>query len=634
VITAGRQVCGSLEAGSRREWLVTDGLGGYAMGTVSGLRTRRYHGLLVVAAEPPIGRRLALASLDPVAVIGDQRVQLATHEWADGTLAPAGYRLLSGFVLQEGIPSWRWDLGEIVIERELAMLHGRPAVGIVHRVVRAPRPVRLELEALCTWRDVHGERFGDGSPAVEVTADGFTFEGAYRVAGPGFEPDGTWYRGVRAREEASRGLNDVEDLWFAGRFVAELDQGEAAEVVAWAGDLSVAPPPASATVAEAHERARTVITSAGADDPTGAQLALAADQLVVAGPTVVAGYPWFGDWSRDTMTSYEGLLLATGRADEGRRLLLRAAESLSEGMLANTADAGGTEYNTVDGTLWFLHAVDRHVTLTGDDDLAAALADDLLGIVDHHLAGTRFGIRVDPADGLLTQGAEGWALTWMDARVDGRPITPRAGKPVEVNALWINGLAAIAGLLTRVGRDATEVTAAEAKARASFANRFRSPGRGGLADVVDGPLGDDWSARPNQLLAASLPHGPFVDAGVVTACGPLVTSLGLRSLAPTDPRYRSHHRGGPAERDEAYHQGTVWPWLLGPYVEAVLRTGGTADGLLDGLESHLGEWGLGSVSETADAQPPHQATGCPFQAWSVAELIRARALAGRRQQRS
>jgi predicted glycogen debranching enzyme len=303
-------------------------------------------------------------------------------------------------------------------------------------------------------------------------------------------------------------------------------------------------------------------------------------------------------------------------------------------MLANTADAGGTEYNTVDGTLWFLHAVDRHVTLTGDDDLAAALADDLLGIVDHHLAGTRFGIRVDPADGLLTQGAEGWALTWMDARVDGRPITPRAGKPVEVNALWINGLAAIAGLLTRVGRDATEVTAAEAKARASFANRFRSPGRGGLADVVDGPLGDDWSARPNQLLAASLPHGPFVDAGVVTACGPLVTSLGLRSLAPTDPRYRSHHRGGPAERDEAYHQGTVWPWLLGPYVEPVLRTGGTADGLLDGLESHLGEWGLGSVSETADAQPPHQATGCPFQAWSVAELIRARALAGRRQQRS
>ena len=351
-------------------------------------------------------------------------------------------------------------------------------------------------------------------------------------SGPGFEPDGSWYRGVRAREEAARGLNAVEDLWYAGRFAAELDQGEAAEVAAWAGDLASSPPTATAIIAGAADRARVVIAAAGAEDEAGAQLALAADQLVVEGPTVVAGYPWFGDWSRDTMTSYEGLLLATGRVDEGRRLLLRAAESLSEGMLANTADAGGTEYNTVDGTLWFLHAVDRHVALTGDDDLAAALADDLLGIVDHHLAGTRFGIRVDPEDGLLTQGADGWALTWMDARVDGRPITPRSGKPVEVNALWINGLAAIAGLLTRVGRDSATVAAAEAQARASFPTRFRSSGRAGLADVLDGPSGDDWSVRPNQLLAASLPHGPLADATVVAACGPLVTSLGLRSLAP------------------------------------------------------------------------------------------------------
>ena len=317
VITAGRQVCGSLEAASRREWLVTDGLGGYAMGTVSGLRTRRYHGLLVVATEPPIGRRLALASLDPVVVIGDERTRLATHEWADGTLSPAGYRLLSSFTLRNGIPCWRWDLGEVVIERELAMVHGRPAVGIVHRVVRTPRTVRLELEALCTWRDVHGERFGNGPPAVEVTADGFTFEGAYRVSGPGFEPDGSWYRGVRAREEAARGLNAVEDLWYAGRFAAELDQGEAAEVAAWAGDLASSPPTATAIIAGAADRARVVIAAAGAEDEAGAQLALAADQLVVEGPTVVAGYPWFGDWSRDTMTSYEGLLLATGRVGRG-----------------------------------------------------------------------------------------------------------------------------------------------------------------------------------------------------------------------------------------------------------------------------------------------------------------------------
>ena len=416
----------------------------------------------------------------------------------------------------------------------------------------------------------------------------------------------------------------MEDLWFAGRFVAELAAGEAAEVTAWAGDLSSPPPSAAAIVAAAHERATELAARAGAVDGPGAQLAVAADQLVVAGPTVVAGYPWFGDWSRDTMTSYEGLLLATGRADEGRALLARAAASLSEGMLANTADVGGTEYNTVDATLWFLHAVDRHVELTGDLDLAAELAGDLAGIVEHHIAGTRFGIHVDLTDGLLTQGADGWALTWMDARVEGRPVTGRTGKPVEVNALWVNGLTAVARLLGRIGRHADRAERLAVQARLSFARRFAAPGRLGLADVVDGPGGDDWTLRPNQLLAVSLPHAPLRDPGVVAACAPLVTSLGLRSLAPGDDRYHPRHRGAPAERDEAYHQGTVWPWLIGPYVEAVARTGGATGGLLDGLESHLREWGLGSVSETADGAAPHTATGCPFQAWSVAELIRAR----------
>jgi predicted glycogen debranching enzyme len=304
---------------------------------------------------------------------------------------------------------------------------------------------------------------------------------------------------------------------------------------------------------------------------------------------------------------------------------VRAAASLSEGMLANTADAGGTEFNTVDGTLWFLHALDRHVLATGDVDLAAALADDLAAIVEHHVAGTRFGIRVDPADGLITQGADGWALTWMDARVDGQPVTARRGKPVEVNALWVNGLAAIRRLFSQIGRDDRAVAALEARARASFGARFSAPGRAGLADVVDGPAGDDWTLRPNQLLAVSLPYAPVVEPGVVAACAPLVTSVGLRSLSPADPGFRPLHRGGPAERDAAYHQGTVWPWLIGPYVDALLAVGAPTAGVLDGLEAHVREWGLGSVSETADGAAPHAATGCPFQAWSVAELIRARA---------
>jgi predicted glycogen debranching enzyme len=294
-------------------------------------------------------------------------------------------------------------------------------------------------------------------------------------------------------------------------------------------------------------------------------------------------------------------------------------------MLANTADTGSLEYNTVDGTLWFVHAAGRHVAVTGDADLRAELAPTLARIVDHHVDGTRYGIGVDRSDGLLAQGAEGWALTWMDARIDGVPVTPRSGKPVEVNALWLRALDVTAAFSDDVAfRD--RCTELRASAASSFVARFVRPDRTGLFDVVDGPNGDDATVRPNQLIAASLPGGPLdADAtrAVVDVCRKsLLTALGLRSLAPDDPRYRPYHRGGPAERDGAYHQGTVWPWLIGPYVDAARLVGGSVDGVLDGLEAHLGDFGLGSVSETADGAPPHLATGCPFQAWSVAELLR------------
>ncbi|MGH9286163.1 MAG: amylo-alpha-1,6-glucosidase, partial [Acidimicrobiales bacterium] len=424
--------------------------------------------------------------------------RLATHEWSGGAVDPDGYVHLESFILEHGLPRWRWSVGDVVLEATLAMAHGRPAVGVLYRLVRAPAPVRLEVGALCTWRDAHGGRCAYGSPAMEVTADGFAFEGAYRVRGPAFSPVGEWAYGARYRAEAERGLNDREDLFLAGRFEAVLAPGEAASVEAWSGALGApAPPAAEALISHARERSAAVVASAGAADEVEAALALAADQFVVAGPAVVAGYPWFGDWSRDTMTSYEGLFLATGRFDEGRALLLRAAATVSEGMLANTADSGATEYNTVDAAMWFLHAVDRHVAVAGDLDLAAAVAGELEGIVRRHLAGTRFGIRVDPADGLVTQGAPGWALTWMDARVDGVPATPRAGKPVEVNALWCSGLAGLAELQRRLGRDASVTDALAAQARASFAARFPRPGGAGLYDVVDGPAGDDASLRPN-----------------------------------------------------------------------------------------------------------------------------------------
>ena len=366
-------------------------------------------------------------------------------------------------------------------------------------------------------------------------------------------------------------------------------------------------------------------------DKVERQLVVAADQFVVGtptGPTAVAGYPWFGEWSRDAMTSYEGLFLATRRFDEGREALRRAAATVSEGMLANTADTGTLEYNTADGTLWFAHALGRHVAVTGDDDLAAELAPALAEIVACHLRGTRFGIGIDPADGLLRQGADGWALTWMDARIDGVPVTPRRGKAVEVNALWVETLE-VARRLTGDERCAELA----ATARRSFARRFARPDGHGLFDVVDGPAGDDASLRPNQLLAVSLPDGPLAgEPGlarrVVDACrDSLLTPLGLRSLAPAEPAYVPHHRGSPAERDAAYHEGTVWPWLIGPYVDAAMRVGVPVEGILDGLEAHLGEWGIGSISETADGAAPHAATGCPFQAWSVAEVLRLRSVA-------
>ncbi|PWU43943.1 amylo-alpha-1,6-glucosidase [Micromonospora globispora] len=640
-IRFGPQVCGDPTTGSSREWLVPDGRGGYAMGTVSGLRTRRYHGLLVVAGETPAARRVGLVSLDPAVILpSGERVRLGAHEWSSGEVDPRGFELLEQFALIDGVPRWRWRVGDVVIERELAMAYGRSCVAVVHRLVSGG-PVRLDLAAVCTWRDAHGERRADGpTPRMDPVAGGAVVEGSFRLAGPDWTPEGQWWLGVRHREEAARGLNAEEDLWYAGRFSGALDKpGDTVSVLAWADDLAEEPPAATGLVEAARRRNRAVVAAAKPADPVEATLALAADAFVVstaAGPDAVAGYPWFGAWSRDTMTSYEGLFLCTNRADEGRALLRAYAATLSEGMLSNTADTGRVEYNTVDATLWFLHAVTRHVTVTGDTDLGDELLTALHAVVEAHLAGTRYGIGVDPTDGLLTQGGTpGTALTWMDARVYGVPVTPRTGKPVEVNALWVNGLAGLAELTELVGRDATALWGLHTRAAASFRERFPAP-VGWLYDVVDGPapaypLGgaahhDDDLLRPNQLLAWSLPYAPLEpdEATLRRITAGLFTPLGPRSLSPDSPGFVGRHRGGPAERDSGYHQGTVWPWLIGPFVDAYRRAGLPTDDLLVGLEGHLTEYGLGSVSETADGSPPHAATGCPFQAWSVAELLRVR----------
>ena len=646
LISFGPQVCGDLTAGAAREWLLADGRGGYAMGTVSGLRTRRYHALLVVAGNTPASRMVALAGLDPVLTLpSGAQVRLATHEWASGAVSPAGHTLLARFDLADGLPRWRWRVGDVVIERELAMRHGHPCLAAVHRLVSGP-PVTLSLDALVTWRDAHGERTAAGPPPdCEPAAGGFTVEGEYRLAGPGWTAAGDWWRGVHHREEAARGLAAEEDLWHAGTFAGPLRApGDVLEVVAWADDLATEPPPAVEIVASARERHRALAAAGpvdradhGTDTETETRhrvepeiagaLSIAADAFVVRtaeGVDVVAGYPWFGAWSRDTMTSYEGLFLDTGRAEEGTELLRGYAATVSEGMLANTADTGELCYNTSDASLWFLHAVERHVTRTGDTDLAAELLPALRQVVDAHLRGTRFGIRVE-GDGLLTQGAPGEALTWMDARVDGVPVTPRRGKAVEINALWVNGLAAVAALVRLTRGEPGMIDSVHETASIAFAERFPRPD-GTLADLVDSPDGDAGTqVRPNQLLAWSLPYAPLKPEPAVLArvASELLTPIGLRSLSPADPAYRGRHRGSSAERDHAYHQGTVWPWLIGPYALATRRAGVADPALFDGVVAHLAEYGLGSISETADGDAPHSGTGCPFQAWSVATVRNA-----------
>jgi predicted glycogen debranching enzyme len=651
-IILGPQTCASLgdSGAGQREWLVTDGLGGYATGTVAGLRTRRYHGLLVVADPVDAVRRVALASLDLTLTLpSGGTVALYAHEWASGAIAPDGHRHLETFSLVDGLPRWRWRVGDVVIERELAMRHGAASLAVVHRVVAAPAPVGLSVAALCTWRDAHTERHASG-PAlrVEQVADGVVVEGAYRLAGPGWQPTGDWHLGAYAREEAARGMGAVEDLWCAGAFTARVAAGRTLEISAGAGDLGTRPPPAGVVVAAARERAHRLLTAAKPLDEYAATLVLAADAFVVDtgdDPDVVAGYPWFGSHLGDTMTAYEGLFLDTGRADEGRALL--TARTRAAGRAARERTAGGAAapvtadpgrpHDGVDAPLWLVHAVDRHVSRTGDSDLAATLVGPLARLLRAHLGG-RGALTVDPADQLLRLGP-------VPAPGAGNPaedgaVAARIGKPVEINALWVNALAAMADLLEEAGRDGGTLRLRHRRARDAFVARFRAP-EGWLYDVIDGPsstypLGagafhDDPSLRPNQLLAWSLPHAPLAGtdaAGLAAIGGALLTPLGLRTLAPSEYGYQGAHRGGRDERDSAYHQGTVWPWLIGPYVDACLSTGRPTDGLLAGLAAHVNEWGVGSVSEIADGDAPHRATGCPFSARSVAEVLRIRGRIG------
>ena len=650
MIVFERDALQDFELSARREWLVTNGIGGFASGTIAGLNTRRYHGLLVASLHPPVQRTLLLAKLEVTATYRGNSYSLATNEFADGTIAPPGFVHLDSFTLDGQLPVWTWLIGDALVEQRVWMAHGQNTTYVSFRLIRGSESVQLDLAPLCAYRDFHSHHRGHRDTLVTAVEGGIqvdsffgavpyrllTDRGEWRIA-----PE--WHWNFKHRVESSRGLDDLEDLVCPARLRLTLDPGTAATIVATSE--ATQPVPASASLKAEQTRQGELVQAARARGLPGAasdeaivqQLVLAADQFVVGregGTTVIAGYPWFSDWGRDTMIALPGLTLATGRTEIAATIIRTFAKFVSDGMLPNLFPDAGVppEYNTVDATLWYFVAIDEYLRATNDRALLEEIYPTLRNIVRWHQRGTRYSIQVDPTDGLLRAGEPGVQLTWMDAKVGDWVVTPRIGKPVEINALWFNVLMIMRDCATRL-RDsdaAAEYEAAASRTARSFRERFWFQNGGHLYDVVDGPQGDDASLRPNQIFAVSLRHAVLDDdraRSVVDACARhLWTPVGLRSLASQAAGYTGSYVGGPRERDAAYHQGTVWSWLLGPFVCAHYRVYGDlaqARTYLYGIRSHLRDACVGQVSEIFDGDPPFTAAGCFAQAWGVAEILRA-----------
>ena len=645
------------------EWLVTNGLGGYASGLVTAGLSRRFHGLLVASLPAPLGRVLCLSHLDVTAHTAGGTTVIDTvvpaHE-AGGASAR-----LAEFRLEGGLPVWRYESPEFVIEKRIVMPYGENTTFVMFRLLDQRVAVALRFRPLFSVRPHEGPVDVTPLPSFQLV----TREDGAEIA-PGLDyPPIQWRAqglGVRSEfgdpetigvsyvVEAARGYDHAGELWATGTLAVELDQQTPASfaisVEGW--DALGATTAADALAKEEARRSALLEAAGDPDDPFVAELTLAADQFIIAPVgraeevararaagdeprTVIAGYHWFTDWGRDTMISLEGLTLCTGRTVEAGCILRTFAHYVRDGLIPNMFPEGENRglYHTADATLWFFHALHRYVKTTNDRATLTALLPTLTRIAECHLAGTHFGIGVDPADGLLRQGAEGYQLTWMDAKVDGWVVTPRRGKAVEINALWVNALRLLADWLEASGQGdaAARWTAAANRAAESFNRRFWNDKTGHLFDLVDGEPGDDPACRPNQLFAFSLDYPvlrpdrwrPVFDA--VTR--ELLTPVGLRSLAPSHPDFRATYHGDLRTRDAAYHQGTVWAWLIGPYLDAWQRVNpdrqAEARALLAAFASETASFGVGSISEIFDALPPHTARGCIAQAWSVAEVLRS-----------
>ncbi len=617
--TLDESQCRNLDVSALREWLLTNGIGGYAMGTASGIATRRYHGHLIAAATPPTGRTLLLAAIDASVQGSGLAVGISTNQYP-GALHPEGYLHLRRFEAAREYVRWRYRALDTEIVKEIRLQQGANAATVRYRNVGRV-PVVLTLRPLVCRRDHHGEFHERPDypykllfPADETVIDGLHL----RHPGATRTPVGGWYYRFEHRREIERGLSAFDDLYCPCELRWELEPGEEAVLLAADGP-GFSPLPA----ADDEPDARGV----------GAMLREAAERFLIetsSRRTVVAGYPWFTDWGRDTMISLPGLCLHTGRTDLAKAILDDHAALLDGGLIPNRIPEEGEkpEDNTVDATLWFVNAIGRTLEVAWEDAFARRMMAALEEVYEAHMAGTKHGIRVDPGDGLLTQGEAGLQLTWMDAKIGDWVVTPRHGKPVEINGLWANALRTMERLASRLGSPReTEFREAADRAAASFEAKFWHEGRGFYLDTVD-PV--DASLRPNQVLAMALPYSPCdperARRSLEVVGRELATPYGLRTLGPEEPGYRGRYEGPMNERDAAYHQGTAWPWLLGPYATAVARFGeGPAEArrLLREARTMMGEDGLGGIAEVYDGDSPQRPGGCPWQAWSVGEILRA-----------
>jgi predicted glycogen debranching enzyme len=647
MISFDDSICAELDASSSREWLETNGIGGFAASTISGMNRRRYHALLVAATKPPVGRIVLLSKLEETLVLGDgRRIELSTNAY-QGAVHPQGFRLMTGFRL-DPFPISTFKVEDVEIEKSIFMVQGENTTVVQYRIVKAPvgEQLRLEVRPLVAFRDYHSTTHAnsvargdirlqpdlasvclyDGMPTLHLAHN------ADRV-----DSEGVWYYNFDYAIERERGLDDREDLFNPLTFSFLLARTAPATIIAstQVHDASTA---SDLRTAELRRRVQ-VVAAAPVNDPLVQSLTTAADQFLARRGedwTVMAGYPWFTDWGRDTMIALPGLTLFTGRADVARSVLVNFSKFVDRGMLPNRfPDAGEEpEFNTVDATLWYFEAIRQYVEATGDTGLARELYPALAGIIDWHIKGTRYGIRL-LENGLLNAGEPGVQLTWMDAKVGDWVVTPRSGKPVEIQALWYNALKIMEDLAQQFGRpeDQKRYRTISSLLHWTFTRVFWNEKDNCLYDVVNGGA-PDASIRPNQLLAVSLYHSmvPKDRAGAILKVveRDLLTPYGLRTLSPRDPNYRGRYAGDMRSRDSAYHQGTVWPWLLGPFISAYTKVHGRdktvgvkVAGWLDDLRSHLAEAGLGQISEVFDGDTPHAPGGCFAQAWSVAEILRA-----------